>query len=673
MKKTVLTLLLTIAVVFSTATVYAADDTQSTGYTITKTTDGRKTISQDAYLPAGTYASLGLNGAQDLYVGNQKLYIADTGNKRALCVDIETNSVQVIGEGILSEPRGISADESGDIFIADAGKGEAYRFSADGELEFTFVKPTAPSYGKKVGFKPTKIAPGDGGGVYIISEGTQAGIVHMSGYGDFLGYFASNEVNTSLFDKLVDIFLTEDQKSSFLKRTPPSFGDIFKGSDRLVYTINKGMAVKPKKHSISGLNMLSKSTELPEINNAVDLHVTADGRIFVINLDGIITEITADGYFLCSFGGYDAGANRIGLFDVPSGIGVDDSGYVYVLDKEKNSIAAFSPSPVQSNIHNAINYYQNGQYDESQKILDEVLKFNNTSYFAHIYSAKNYMQKAEYELALEHYKISNDKGGYSDAYWEIRNVWLQDNLIYIIVALIALVVIWIALGLMNKKTKWLDPVKKAKRKFVSLPIIRDLAKLPFAMRHPIDNAYNIKVLETGSYMGATVIYFILLVIIVLYQTATGFIFAQTLDNYSVFNTIVVFAGLLFLFVMMHHLISSINDGRGTLRGIYTTIAYSCAPIILFMPFVIIFSNFATVDEKFFLDFALYAFIGWSICNIIVGLIEIHDYKFSEIIKNLLVTLFAIGVAILALSIGYLLIKQIFAFVFEIIVEVRLRV
>lgn len=675
MKRKIFLLLLAAILAFSTlgSVAFAESNTNSTSYTATLSVNGDVVVSQDAYLPKGTFLNLGLQNAQDLFVQENMMYVADSGSKRVLRVNLDTDEVLVVGSGILSDPRGVSADAEGKIYVADAGNNAAYRFSDDGALEFTFEKPTAPSFGKNTGFKPVKIAPAAGGGVYILSEGATSGLLHISGFGEFLGYFASNDVDMTVIQKIINTVLTEEQKSMFLKTTPPSFGNIFRGDDGLVYTINMGLGAKLKKHSINGLNMFSKLYDMPTIDNPVDIHISSDGRMYIIDMMGRITEITPDGYLLCWFGGKEKGADTSGLFQTPSGIGVDGENNIYVLDRDKNIISVFEPTPVQSSMHRAMNYYQLGLYSESQGELDSMLKFNNTSFFGHIYSAKNSMQIGDYETAAEHFKIANSKMDYSESYWEIRNIWLQKNLVYLILLALILVAIVFILKLVNRKTKVFSGLQGRVKSFANKKFIFDAKRTWYAMMHPIDNAYDVKMGTVGSYKIAHCIYFALFLLVVLNQIASGFMFSVDITEYSVFNTFVAVFSLLMLFLTGNYLISSINDGRGTFKSIYINVAYAFSPVLIFMPFVIIVSNFSTIDERFFIDVVVIILILWSLINVFVGLIEVHSYTFSGAVKNVLLTLFFVGIAILSLSVGYLLVKQIFTFLFEVVVEVSLRV
>ena len=90
-------LLLLCLLLTGSAGLSAAAATQSTSYTVTLTINGKEEVSQDAYIPSKLYMGLELNKAQDLYIANGRMYIADTGNKRVLVVEIASGEVTVVG------------------------------------------------------------------------------------------------------------------------------------------------------------------------------------------------------------------------------------------------------------------------------------------------------------------------------------------------------------------------------------------------------------------------------------------------------------------------------------------------------------------------------------------------------------------------------------------------
>lgn len=644
----------------------------STSKTLAHTVNDRLMISQDAYLPTHTYLDLGLNKPQDLHVSDNKMYIADTGNKRILVVDLLTSEFFTVGEGILIEPVGVTTDEYGRIYAADSGNQEVYRFSPEGQLEFIFTRPEVPTFGETQGFKPSKVAAADEGGIYLVSEGNYAGIIHMNAMGDFLGYFASNRVSITLTQRMQDIFLTEEQKKTFLGRTPPSFSNIHKGYDGLIYSINRGNAVNVKKHSISGLDLFQYSPQRAVFKEPVDLCVAPDGRIFVLSMNGRITELTYDGFLISSWGGSSNKRDRIGLFEVPTGIGVDSSGNVYVLDSQRAYVQVFSPTQVQLNIHRGLQSYNEGLYEESKKLWEEVLKFNNNSFLAHLYIGRTYLQMTNYEAALEHFRIAGVKEYFSTAFWEIRNAWLQRNLALILFILIMLYISSIAFKMINKKYSCFNFIWNASEKLKQVSIINDLSQLRYSIKHPILNFENIIEGKTGSFSSATLIYSMLFIVLVLIQVGRGYIFSVSMEDFSIWRVITYYVVIIGLFIASNYYISAVNDGNGTLKAIYIGTAYSFAPVLIFIPFIIVISNFSTLNEAFLISASIGSILVWSIVNFVLMITIIHEYSFREALYNIFMTLFFMGVVVLAVSLAYLLLNQVWEFVYAVFTEVMLR-
>ena len=106
---------------FSSAIVSAFEASNSTGYTVAYNNDGQLQIVQDAYLPAASYVDLGLRAAEDLFILDEYMYIADAGNRRVLRINLVDNVVDIVGgEDIFRNPTGVSADAGADQSIARA-------------------------------------------------------------------------------------------------------------------------------------------------------------------------------------------------------------------------------------------------------------------------------------------------------------------------------------------------------------------------------------------------------------------------------------------------------------------------------------------------------------------------------------------------------------------------
>jgi DNA-binding beta-propeller fold protein YncE len=668
--KRIIPVFLAILILTGNVSVYAR--TSSTSFTYTLLTTGGVGISQDAYIPAGVLMDFGLNAAQDLFVLGMNMYVADTGNSRALVVDLNTMEYKVIGEGILANPRGIAADAEGRIFVAD--NQAVFRFNAYGELEFTFTRPTTPNFGRNEPFNPVKVAPSFGGGVYIVSEGTTAGIIFMNGLGEFLGYFASNNVDMSVTQRIMNAVLTEEQRARFLRIVPAVYANIFRGEDGLIYTINRGSGVRFRRHSISGIDLLSHSSGNFPLNDVGDIHVAADGRMYAVEQGtGIIYLLQNEGYLLSAFAGTSIPNERIGLFVQPSGIGVDANGRLFVLDQVRNFIQIFEPTPTQLKLYEAMALYEEGLYTESKEILQEMLIFNNASFLGHLYMGRINMQLLDFEGASYHFRIANLADLYSQAYWEIRNAWLQSNMTYILFGMLLLIVIWRVIKFADKRFGILSFTRKVQARLVKYRLYRDLTVVKYVLRHPIDNAYNVHVGITGSYTAGLIISALLFVIFIFAQVGMGFIFSVDIEFFSFMNAALYFVCIPLLFIGVNYYVASIYNGNGTFKEVFLSVVYGFTPVLLFMPFIILFANVSTLNEAFLIVIGIGFLLVWSVVNIFISLMEVHEYSFKETVKSLFITFFYMLVVVLALSILYMLGRQLFSFVREIIAEVLLRV
>lgn len=649
---------------------YAAN-TRSTSFTYSLQITGGIGITQDAYVPTGVLMDLGLNGAQDMFVLGMNMYIADTGNKRVLAVDLNTMEYRIIGEGILTEPHGVSADRHGRVYVADSQA--VFRFNSGGDLELTFERPTTPNFGINAPFNPIRVAPSDDGGVYIVSEGSTAGIIFMNGRGEFLGYFASNNVKMSIAQRIMRAVLTERQQSRFLRISPVAYAHIFRGEDGLIYTANRGSDVSISRHSISGIDLLADTGSMT-LNDVGDIHVTPDGRMFAVEYgSGRIFQFQNEGYILNIFGGGSGNTERVGLFASPSGIGVDDKNRLFVLDEVRNFIQMFEPTVTQLQLFEATKLYEDGRYLESHELLRQMLIFNDTSFLAHLYMGRIYMQLLDYKHALEHFRIANLPFLYSQSFWELRNAWLRTYLGYVMLALLFLFVLWRAVKIADRRVGILGFAGRLKTRCNEFRLYRDLTAITYVIRHPIDNAYNIHAGKTGSYRAGLCIYAALFVIYILSQVGEGFIFSQDPDRFSFFNATLYFIIIPLLFVGVNYYIAQIHDGNGRFKDIFLCVVYGFSPVLLFMPLVILFANVSTVNEAFLIIIFTYVLLIWSAVNIFVALSEIHEYSFTQTVASLLITFFFMLVVVLALSILYMLARQMFDFGQEIVTEVMLRV
>jgi MFS superfamily sulfate permease-like transporter len=85
------------------------------------------------------------------------------------------------------------------------------------------------------------------------------------------------------------------------------------------------------------------------------------------------------------------------------------------------------------------------------------------------------------------------------------------------------------------------------------------------------------------------------------------------------------------------------------------------------------SNLLTQNEVFVFTFSTNLMWGWVGIMLFIMVKEIHNYTFSETIRNALTTLFTMALFLLTGYILYVLFNQLYEFVYAIVQEVGLRV
>ena len=121
------------------------------------------------------------------------------------------------------------------------------------------------------------------------------------------------------------------------------------------------------------------------------------------------------------------------------------------------------------------------------------------------------------------------------------------------------------------------------------------------------------------------------------------------------------------------MVSTINDGEGTIKNIFVSVAYSMVPYMIMAPIAIVLSYVLTQNEAFLITLVWYIGILWSAALVILSILNVHNYTFKQTVKNVLLTLFFAIVALILVAILYLVWDKVIEFIGEVISEVEYRV
>ena len=660
-------ILLVLVAILLFGTVSAAAETPYVTYTV----DGYGWVrqTQTAYLAYETITKFdeeSLSAPSDMFITEDgTIYVADAGNKRIVIGNLEGQLLGIVGEGILVNPRGVFVTDDGLIYVADRDAGMIIIFDHDGNVVQTYGKPSSPLYGDNMSFLPIEIVVNHAGIMFIICESNTNGIVEISPTdgGTFLGYFGTNYTSVTVMDVIYRAVLTDAQRAKLVSNLPATPTNLAITEKGLIYTVTRGNGTDTLKLlNIAGTNMIH-NTDDTYAATPVAVVAGYHDNVYVADQQGYIFEYNSEGELLFVFGGPDDGSQRVGLSSMVSGIAIDTSDRIYVLDADKCQIQVYAPTEFTNLLHQALYLYSKGRYTESKEPLSQVLAMNSMFDYANQAMGRAYFQEENYEMALKYARLAKDYEGYSDAYWEIRNVWLKQN---IVPAILIVVALWLAgkgIAIWDKKKGILSKPRRFLAKCKRLPVISDLCYSWYYMTHPVDGAYGISQEGRANWLTPTILLLVFMVEFVVNKYTCGFLFKNVMDGrYEILSDIGVIALGIVAVTGCTYLVCTINDGEGTVKKLYTMFCYSLVPYVVLTPLIYLLSHVLTGNEVFLVTMLNILTYGWLAVLVFLGLKEVNNFTVGETVKVILLTLFTALILVLLIFILYVLWAQVFEFI-----------
>lgn len=645
----------------------------------TYTVDGYGYVleTQSAYNPASAITKVGETSfvtPADMAIGNDgNLYIADSGAHVVMVSTVGGDEVRIIGEGVLQSPTGVFVSDDNKVYVADKDAKKVFVFDLEGTLLNEYGRPDSPIYGSSMDFRPIKVVANKTGTMYIICEGNMNGIVQLSPVdgGSFLGYFGTNYTSLSLFQMMQRIILTDAQRAQMLSNIPSTPTNLHIDEDGLIYTVTQGdQDASLKKLNIAGKNMLDSDpywADLPAAVTTGQYH-----NMLVADSDGYIYEYNEEGELLFMFGGRDDGRQRIGLCNKVEAIAVDNSDRIYLLDSDKKQVHIFTPTEFTNLLHESLYLFSKGRYTESKEPLEKVLQMNSMFDYANQAMGHAYLQEENYTEALRYFKLAKSFDGYSDAYWEVRNIWIRNYLVTAVAIIVALAVALNLLKRLQKKRAGANSTVSASPRGAEL--FGQLRYSLYFMRHPIDGCYGVKREGKAGLACANILLAAFILISVIDKYLSGFLVKTVREGrYDILSDVgtvlVIFIGL----TLCNYLVVTINEGEAFLKELYCAYAYCLTPYIVIKPFVVIVSNVLTYNEVFLISFANIIIWVWMVVLMLLTVKEINNFSVKETAKALALTAFTVLILSLLICIIYVLFSQVIDFISSVVREVVYRI
>ena len=190
--------------------------------------------------------------------------------------------------------------------------------------------------------------------------------------------------------------------------------------------------------------------------------------------------------------------------------------------------------------------------------------------------------------------------------------------------------------------------------------------------HPFDSSYDIRFKNRGSVGISCVILALLFFASVFSRQNTGYIFNR--NKLSDFNVLLQFLGVALpfgLFVVANWVMGILLEGSARFRDIFIYTSYSLVPYVIGTFGGAVMSNGLTMEEPF-ADYLIIAGAAWSIVNVFIGLMVMHEYGFVKNCFSCACTLATMLIMVFLIMLGGSLASDFIGFVTTIAREILFR-
>ena len=421
---------------------------------------------------------------QSLFVSGNDLYVVDTNNNRILVLTRENGdwSVKRIIDSIAGDrigkftmPYDVFVDKDENLYVADNGAFRVVMMDKDLNFIREFTKPSDATFDQGHDFLPKKIVADDSGRLYVLAQSVNKGLIKFESDGTFTGFIGANEVTASMADYIWKrYFQTQAQRDQSAAFVPTEYENLYIDDEGFIYVTTttfdeydlKWDNAKPIRRLNSlGKDILIKNDRYPPIG---DLYwVEQDNNLYGPSRFTDITVLQDDIYVALDrtrgrLFGYDSQGIMLWAFGTrgsmngafSSAVALEHMGTdLIVLDQQKNSITVFTTTEYGNYIYDAISTYQKGDYDESARIWQDVMKLNSNYTLAFRGIGRALLRQDKFKEAMDYFELAHDRENYGRAFKLYRKEWVEQNVWWIVLIITVILIVPLILGKV-KKAKW---------------------------------------------------------------------------------------------------------------------------------------------------------------------------------------------------------------------------
>lgn len=600
------------------------------------------------------------------------------------------------------------------LYIADSTKNRVLVFDiTNGEPVFTktVYQPESEVFNEDHIFKPIGVAVDNVGRMYVVGEYTNQGIISINPDGTFFGFIGAQVAKTSVWDIIWRNFQTKEQRRRSTSTVATEFNNINIDEDGFIYATTSSISASDQQQAITskstagtyapvkklspdGTDVMKRTGFYPpsgevKVNNTktAKLEITGPSTIIDVALgpDGMWSIIDAkrqrvftydeEGRLLFAFG--DKG-NQLGNIQQIKAIDYQGTNML-LLDSQNKNITVLKRTSYGDLLDEAILANRERRYSDAEMYWQEILQRNSNFDMSYVGIGKALYREANsmadeneakigvYEEAMSYYKYAYDTANYSDAYKEVRKLYVQR---YIVLIPIIIIVICICI---SKFFKYAAKVNlKGQSSATKRTLWREFIYGVHTSFHPFDGFWDIKHEHRASAKGATLILVITIISYIYQSIGRGYVMEPNPEPISLILEICSILLPVILWTVANWCLTTLFDGEGSLKDIYVTTCYALFPLPAFIILTTFCSNFITTEDVGFITMFIKIAYVWVAFLLFFGMMVIHDYS---LFKNVVTTLGSIVGMAFIMFIGVLfstLIGKVFSFIYNIYVELSYR-
>ncbi len=649
----------------------------------------------------------GLDGVKDIFVDKlNHVYIANTGKNQIVATDENFNVRLVIGTftnkfGVsdsLNGPTGLFVNDD-EIFVADTGNSRIVVFDKLGNFRDIVSEPASEVLPEGHIYTPVAVSVDQAGRIYVVSSTTNYGVISMNRDGTFNGFVGAQKVSVNAFDYFLRAFKTAEQIAASEKVVSTAFNNICIDDDGFIYVTTNSLdagamasAIQTKSKSgdyapvkklnPSGTDVMNRNGFWPP-SGEVDFVEAATNEFAIAGPSSIVDvalgpnntwsiidtkrsrifTYDAIGNLLYAFG--DKG-NQLG--NIQNLIAIDYQGTnMLLLDGDSNSISVFKRTGYGDLLAAAIQNTEDKQFDKAVDYYVSILQRNNNYDAAYVGIADSLYRDGEYIQAMKYYKYAYNTEDYSEAYQAYRKEWMEEYLWVIPV------VLFVVLFAVLKFFKYANKVNKAGQQMKEKRTFTEEVLYAFhIMFHPFDGFWDLKHEKRGSVRGA--IFWLSITAVAFIYQSLGTCYLQNPEggSGSIFMSAISIIMPVVLWVIANWCITTLFEGEGSLKDVFIATCYSLAPLpMLIIPSVVV-ANFLTLSELEVITMIEALAFGWMILLVFFGMMVTHDYSLGKNVITAIVSIVGVAFIIFLAGLFTTLIAKVFTFFQSIYIELSYR-